>query len=314
MKESFELKSIEKPTQEHILNEWDKEMLFKGGMAVVRKILEKFDDKLPDAIIYPETSARPLYYLFNPVFEKIYKKNNLKKPEVFFFNVTTPYLPNQFSEGEGPKSWNVELNKDEIIGHLEDKIKNIEDSREDDHEEQADSLQLRESREKLREQETWLLHREIAGVEKTFNKRIPESYRAKEIKDTMIKKGIINPRFVVIDDAVMTGSTTGEISRAFKEEIPYFALFGEEGVSEPQYCGILLNYDNDKNPDVDLLRFGFASMPKNKIGVGVSKKNNLGKYSQALNKTEGFTSEDQKNILLLRKEMSEAGEQLASQF
>lgn len=314
MKESFELKSIEKPKQEHILNEWDKEMLFKGGMAVVRKILEKFDDKLPDAIIYPETSARPLYYLFNPVFEKIYKKNNLKKPEVFFFNVATPSLPYKFREGEGPDNWYIDSNKDEIIDYIEKEIKDIEDNPDIYDARHSWPSQSSEDRKKSREDQVEQLKRSIVHVQKTFNKRPLEAERAKEIKESMKKKGIINPRFVVIDDTVIEGSTSGEINRAFECKVPYFALFGEEGVSNSEYCGILLDDENDINPDTDSLRFTFAGRNENKISAGVSKKHNLSKYSQALNKTKKFTIEDQKTVALLRKEMSEAGEQLASQF
>src|SRR3989344_2048836 len=73
--------------EQSILNDWDKKILFEGGKNLVGKILEKFEGKLPEAVIFPETSARPLFYLFDPVFTKISEKMKITKPKIFFFKV-----------------------------------------------------------------------------------------------------------------------------------------------------------------------------------------------------------------------------------
>ena len=64
--------------EEPILNEWDKKILLEVSKNVVDKILKEFRGRLPDGIIYPDESARPLAYLFNPIFEKISKETSLK--------------------------------------------------------------------------------------------------------------------------------------------------------------------------------------------------------------------------------------------
>jgi hypothetical protein len=66
-----------------VLNDWDRKILLEGGNRVIHKIMEQ--EGVPDVIILPETSARPLFYLINPSFKKIAEHQNTKPPKYVFF-------------------------------------------------------------------------------------------------------------------------------------------------------------------------------------------------------------------------------------
>src|ERR1019366_9101279 len=84
----FKKKEKEKVNiEETILNNWDKRFLIEGSKNIVLKMYEDFHKNFPDVIILPETAARPLYYLFNPIFEKLKQEKNTRKPKFIFFNV-----------------------------------------------------------------------------------------------------------------------------------------------------------------------------------------------------------------------------------
>lgn len=86
--------SIEQPSSNNraptpelgIVTESDKEILGEGIPSVVKKMLDRFDGKLPSAVVFVDTSARPLAYAFDPIFRKIAEKQGGEKPSIHFFN------------------------------------------------------------------------------------------------------------------------------------------------------------------------------------------------------------------------------------
>lgn len=66
------------------ISEVDKKKLLETGTILAEKIIQQ---GLPDVILLPETSARPLYYLFNQVFKKFAEANDLPRPNFVFINV-----------------------------------------------------------------------------------------------------------------------------------------------------------------------------------------------------------------------------------
>jgi hypothetical protein len=76
-----------------ILNNWDLELLTKGTPEVVRYMYKDFGNDFPDIIILPDSSARPLVYLFKPIFEELNKTKQTKIPQfVFFSTITSAFL------------------------------------------------------------------------------------------------------------------------------------------------------------------------------------------------------------------------------
>lgn len=68
------------------LKEITKERLEGAGKNLISKFLEDYATTLPDAIILPDTSARPLFYLLRPVLESVATKRGCvcQCPELIF--------------------------------------------------------------------------------------------------------------------------------------------------------------------------------------------------------------------------------------
>lgn len=53
---------------------------------VARKIIEDFPQILPDAMVYPDTSARPLASAMQPIFQRVAQERGVKSPNHYFFS------------------------------------------------------------------------------------------------------------------------------------------------------------------------------------------------------------------------------------
>lgn len=73
-----------------MLNDWDREMLEKGLSNIVAQMLEDFGGTLPDAIIFPETSARPLFFALQPVFRRLSEERGMSAPRSYAFSIKRP--------------------------------------------------------------------------------------------------------------------------------------------------------------------------------------------------------------------------------
>jgi hypothetical protein len=127
--ESFEKNTFEAKKPENILNEWDREILHEGGKNVVKMMLKDFNNKLPDVIVLPDTSARPLYYLLKPLVEKLEKKKNIKKPNFQFVKTAQP--PTFFGIKEKYHGKNFE-SKEEIEDYFNQRAYEIIENNEED--------------------------------------------------------------------------------------------------------------------------------------------------------------------------------------
>jgi hypothetical protein len=74
-----------KENPEKLLTERDRDVLLECGEEVARHLKEDWAEKLPDYVIYVDTTARPLAYLFDPVWEKLAKEKGQEKPTTMFF-------------------------------------------------------------------------------------------------------------------------------------------------------------------------------------------------------------------------------------
>jgi len=81
-KEKSLSKSEEEKIFEKYLSPMDKEVLLTG-LSKLKKILETAQE-LPKAVVFLETSARPLFYAIAPLLDLIYKKRGQPKPQIAF--------------------------------------------------------------------------------------------------------------------------------------------------------------------------------------------------------------------------------------
>ena len=274
--------------EQPILNEWDKKILLEGGKNLVEKILKEFRGRLPDGIIYPDESARPLSYLFNPIFEKISKEKNRRKPLTFFMKVSKPDTHTVVFEDNAGHELFYDEAKKEFLGAMEGL---------------SDSPDLQDYFMKV--------------FENTHTKRVVEQERATEIEEYNEKlsgRGMI-AHLAVIDEFSNQGHTAKEINYAFGHNIPYFSVFGsryENSVSE-ENMGLVIDWDSyPKNPTTDNNTKLSFTKGEFKKSIGVHKNSNIeNKYSEI---NENQIEEDRKMVEKLRKEMGEIGRKIEESY
>jgi ribosomal protein S20 len=298
MEKLLEIKNNSSEKPEPILNDWDRKILIEGGEGVMRKIIE--DQGIPDVVILPETSARPLYYLFNPSFKKLSQKMNTKPPEFVFFNVSSADWLTRLSETEKDvyerdDVFEIKISPNEVKEFVNKTYKEIYEPEE-----------FESKKERIKESEK--------RVDETFSKRIIEEKHAKELLKKIKEKYGENPKIIIIDDFIASARAINETRRAFNLKIPSYSVFSMEDspLSTNTKSGLeIYTQEYEENPTTrnhTRLSFGHGKL-KRTVGVVKDKKQPL---STALNRTGNFTQEDQKKIIQLRKEMEELGEKLAN--
>jgi len=275
--------------KETILNGWDKKILLEGSKNIVDKIVKEFRGRLPDGIIYPDESARPLHYLFNEIFEKIAKEHNIKKPRTFFMKTGKPDpLTTIFEDDEGR-----ELYFDEVKEKIDEQAKSDEVS-----------PLLND----------YLMNKFVD----THIKREREQKRAREIEEYNEKlsdRGII-ANLAVIDEFSNQGHTSKEINYAFGYDVPYFSVFGNKDKSvnaiSVENIGLVIDTENyPENPIThNPTKLSYAVHPFKK-SIGINKNNIYNKYSEI---NQDQTVEDKKKMETLRKEMGEIGREIAREY
>ncbi|NTV44741.1 MAG: hypothetical protein HGA67_03560 [Candidatus Yonathbacteria bacterium] len=283
----------EQKTSDEILNDFDEYILEEGVPGVIEKMLEKFNSNLPKVVIYPETSARPLYYVFDPVFEKISKIKHVDKPKIIFFNVHQPDTLTIYYEDEG--------NLDDA--HFDKLKKNIIDDKEFREAERNEHPWPTEplSDEVFAEE----IKKDMERIQHTQDNRVHEKERVDEILGYLQKNDMTIDDVAVIDEFIMEGDTSYEINKIFGHEIPYFAVFAVDFSVGSNQAGYVSHADG---PGSGMLSYKADSFFRKSIGV---KKGEGGKYSTPNNKRDGFTREDVEMMATLRKEMRMIGEKIA---
>lgn len=74
-----------KENPEILLSEQDRGVLLECGEGVAKHLKEDWAEKLPDYVIYVDTTARPLNYMFDPVWDTLAKEKGEEKPQTIFF-------------------------------------------------------------------------------------------------------------------------------------------------------------------------------------------------------------------------------------
>lgn len=74
-------------TEIPVLTSRDKNTILEAGFRVIGDLLSDYPHQLPDAVILPDTAARPLTYLLRPVLNVVSAKRQVNKPRFFYFKV-----------------------------------------------------------------------------------------------------------------------------------------------------------------------------------------------------------------------------------
>jgi|GEM_PF-3406975 len=267
-------------TKSLFLNEWDKKYLEKGAFGMLSKMYNDFGNNFPDVIVLPERGARPLYYLLNPIFNKLNIEKKTKIPKFLYFSV-------------GAKA-GINLSIQEQYADIKTSDELKEALEKDYPDLPIDSIQ-----------------RLVDGeeVEKVITARENMKSRAEEISE--LNKNDL--KMVIVDEVLSNGGTIREIKRAFNnEEMPAYTLIAFSSSDNSATPGYTFNDEDDgKNPGVDGYSFSFE---RSEDAIGVKKSFDQ-KYSINIEKDSPDEQEKLgKDKKLLRSEMKAFGNELANKI
>jgi hypothetical protein len=201
------------------LNEKDLEVMTRGLDVLKNYFNELTSHELPDTLVFPETSARPLVYLIKPLLEQVYKSKGVPLPSLQFFNIPSG------------KDFQDYMRLGEAT-FLENKRSEIEDEIDYLVEEQYESNSPEEEQEYGRQIECY--EGEISGIEEKYTHFKNSKVLSEELMEEIISKSKGNLFFV--DDYVYKGSTfelLNEIQRKVESKnnktvsTQYFSFFDQ---------------------------------------------------------------------------------------
>ncbi|MDO8490172.1 MAG: hypothetical protein Q7S47_02025 [bacterium] len=275
--EKFEVKIENNEAYKPFLNDWDKKYLELGMVGMLGEMYKDFGLDFPDVIILPEKGARPLYYLLDPVFKKLNKKENTTIPKFIFFNVCRMQSV-AFMTAEECSDINIKTNTD-----FKKALKAT-----------RPYLSSKDIKEILAREE----------LEKLMVVRQKRVERAEEI-DKITK----NKRLAIVDEVSATGTTTREITRAFGHFVSEYTIVGLSSGSGDGKVGYRFDDESDSyNPETDSYRFSFENAHN---AIGVTKLFDK-KYTTPIRENDSLEQEKLiREKEQLRKEMRVFGEQIA---
>ena len=251
------------------LSERDQYYLWVSGTLVLEKVLDfytnyKRNGGFPDAILLPESAARPLAYLIKAACEDIAKAKHAKVPQIFFFMT---------SRGTDI----VQVPELELTQKLRDAQDVLQAMKEDtsgfwkykDKERQMEKISVFEK--ELRSAKT----EPIAAVRKQ---------RGEEILKQLRQQGIMHPRLLVVDDFITPVAGTLKTIRAAFSGIKEVAGIGMLKLHTSQviqgknaWAGYIDPF-SDVN-DSEAVGFRYKLDPALKeAAIGVTREGELSKY------------------------------------
>ncbi len=231
----------------------DQEYLFRSALSVIDKFLGHYPDKLPDIVLLPEISARPLFYLLNPVIKAVCEERQLKPPTFIYFQTHKGYEMSLIDE-DGR----------EILTSVKELRRMMDFSEESDPVLQdylRSEIETREGR-----------------LEKARKLRNLMKRRAGEIMNYSRKIGITDPSIVIFDDYVTEQhSSIDEVRLAFGSNIPAYCLLQARDVVFPENLQIFTGMEDPYGTTEIATSQGFNYRSKNegnRHAVGVDKDEN----------------------------------------
>lgn len=270
------------------LRRFDVERLVNSGSEIFKKIEKDFPAKLPDAVILPDTGARPLVYLLRPLFQKLAKERGLELPQFYFFSTVKDkvffYKIDYFEKQTG-------LEADSLVAELTETADAIEDGT---HPELGESEKqdkemrnfVKPTREKVSE-----MQKDLAA--RARHRQIHDD-RAVEIRKYLPQNSVS----IIVDDYVTESFITiQEIRRALAQNIKAYSLIS----SQTQ------EYFDQNNSNISV---GFTELDgrgsfqfQHSDSVGVVKRS--GKHAEVI--SHGRTSV---NVKKLREDITKIADML----
>jgi len=259
-----------------ILNEWTRMVLEKGIGTLVPKIYEDFGEKLPDVVILPDTSARPLYYAFKPSFDRIAAEKGINRPRFYFFKTARP-------------------NED---------LQGIEVATEADQ-----SMPFQELLARIKAINPKMGSEVEEDIPRMEHERANMKARAEEVTAHEARRGREQPSIAVIDEfTTYNASTIRELRRAFQmPDMKAYAVFtkGTEKVTSGYVTGPQDEQDYDPEKGY-LAKLSYTQTDS----VGVTKDSVAGPYAVLIDAEDPRAlAADKKQ---LRDEMTAVGERIAA--
>ena len=257
-----------------------------------------YPDDLPSAIIYPEASARPLFYLLDPAFGKLAEQRGVPKPLSFFFKVCTQ------DEDLGTALFYERYYGKDIVTIKE----NVQS--------EIDSLQSRLGsgrpdpgiKKEIKRRKDLIKGMNTDKV--CLLRRVAQS-RAEEIRRYVSAAGRPS-EIAILDDVIFDGNCVSEIRKAFGDpRIPAYILvspFNEDVLSElqPVRIGCLFEKCYQHYQDSGQVVFDWRKHDRSRA-TGVQKYTNPSNpYVEIRRKNRDVDS-----MARLRREMRELGKELA---
>lgn len=293
LEEAREIHAKEKTAEFTDLTEKDKTRLFQSAKSLIDQFSQNNPGKLPDIILLPDTSARPLFYLFKPAIEKLAEKRGISVPKFIFFQTVQDTTVQQMNLSKTSSLINKELDSLTFRNYMPG-----EDQRRD-KEEIANLLRMKNDTQKKAEE-----IQNPEGRMKTRANEIIEYYQQLEIE---------HPDIVIFDDyASKDINTANAIRNAFgvNHIIPEYALLGQ---MEPEYYK-----DKDvtigmKDPDSteSVKASGFDYKDKTSIKAMIKRVASIGVTADPANKYTKPQTQDNVSIHNLRQSMNKIGESVA---
>ena len=277
------------PQAQEILKDWDKKILEEGLTNVVQEMQDDFNGKLPDAIILPDTSARPLFYALAPVFRRLKEQKGIPAPRFYFFSSERLDVVQSIAE----QGFEHEGGKDTIdtMEELKSYLKSIgySDSMIESQVAISDPERMKAARDTMKERAN-----EVLAYESRYGAR---------------------PNIAVVDDYSTEGATTaGEMRRAFNlPDMHVYTVFGQsDDATQP---GVIIDpFERETmNPARD---FKAKLTYSGRDEVGVFK--NAIQHEKYAERTKPAYKEDASRLAQgkeqLRKEMRAIGEKIAEKL
>lgn len=262
------MNNFEKPPQPEqkpefcILSERDQKVLKNSAKNVAEMLLSDFPQELPDAIIFPETTARPLVYIFGPILERAAEQRGVKKPKLVFFQLEQGFFESdRLGAKRGIDKRGIKEETESFLEFASDNMKQ------------------------------WYLEDMQAVYKNYLLLKEANKKRAEEI-DNNGKKSL-----AIVDDFVGEGRAVEEIRNIFNKKIPAYALLAsnpESAKTKEIKFGGIESYLDKNHPNV----FDYEMELKNAIGV-VKSSNPADIYVQTSKKRN---EEIEKKIMEIGKE------------
>lgn len=269
------------------LSDNDRKNILQSANNLIDKFTTQYPHELPDVVILPEISARPLFYLLNPVMKALSEKRQIKAPSFAYFQ-THKGAELSLIDEEGRERSRTSV-KD---------IKKMMNGGSDKDSFLQDYLQSE------------IVARE-GGPERAQKMRSLMKSRADEIKARAAASGITDPNIVIFDDYVTKQhSSIDEVRLAFGSDIPAYCLLQDRGVTFPENLRIFTGIEDPYGTTEIANSQGFEYRSKhagNRHAIGVEKDENS-MYAK------GSSARNYSSIKNLRTGLRTIGQQIAQRL